>query len=120
MKNCIWGFRIMYEIYALKTPLLIDKTGVYMHMFFSFSVLNIYFVYIVCFKQRKENITIFYLKIVISFRKKCDVFFYLKIVISFCSLNHNRWRSGAVIRASEFGPRGPWFEPLSVHISLWP
>ena len=29
-----------------------------------------------------------------------------------------RWRSGAVVRASEFGPRGPWFEPRPVHISL--
>ena len=33
---------------------------------------------------------------------------------------HNRWRSGAVVRASDFGPRGPWFEPRPVHISLWP
>ena len=31
-----------------------------------------------------------------------------------------RWRSGAVVRASDFGPRGPWFEPRPVHISLWP
>ena len=30
------------------------------------------------------------------------------------------WRSGAVVRASDFGPRGPWFEPRPVHISLWP
>ena len=30
-----------------------------------------------------------------------------------------RWRSGAVVRASDFGPRGPWFEPRPVHISLW-
>ena len=30
------------------------------------------------------------------------------------------WRSGAVIRASDFGSRGPWFEPRLVHISLWP
>ena len=29
-----------------------------------------------------------------------------------------RWRSGAVVRASDFGPRGPWFEPRPVHISL--
>ena len=31
-----------------------------------------------------------------------------------------RWRSGAVVRALDFGPRGPWFEPRPVHISLWP
>ena len=31
-----------------------------------------------------------------------------------------RWWSGAVVRASDFGPRGPWFEPRLVHISLWP
>ena len=31
-----------------------------------------------------------------------------------------RWRSGAVVRASDFGPRGPWFESRPVHISLWP
>ena len=31
-----------------------------------------------------------------------------------------RWRSGAVVRALDFGPRGPWFDPLPVHISLWP
>ena len=31
-----------------------------------------------------------------------------------------RWRSGAVVRASDFGPRGPWFEPGPVHISSWP
>ena len=30
------------------------------------------------------------------------------------------WRSGAVVRASDFGPRGPGFEPRPVHISLWP
>ena len=29
-------------------------------------------------------------------------------------------RGGAVVRASDFGPRGPWFEPRPVHISLWP
>ena len=28
-------------------------------------------------------------------------------------------RSGAVVRASDFGPRGPWFESRPVHISLW-
>ena len=33
---------------------------------------------------------------------------------------HGRWRSGAIVRASDFGPRGPWFEPRPVHISLWP
>ena len=27
--------------------------------------------------------------------------------------------SGAVVRASDFRPRGPWFEPRSVRISLW-
>ena len=31
-----------------------------------------------------------------------------------------RWRRGAVVRASDCGPRGPWFEPRPVHISLWP
>ena len=31
-----------------------------------------------------------------------------------------RGRSGAVVRASNFGPRGPWFEPWPVCISLWP
>ena len=31
-----------------------------------------------------------------------------------------RWQSGAVVRASDFGPRGPWFEPRPVLISLWP
>ena len=31
-----------------------------------------------------------------------------------------RWRSGAVVRASDFGPRGPWLETRPVHISLWP
>ena len=30
------------------------------------------------------------------------------------------WRSGAVVRASDFGPRGPWFDSRPVHISLWP
>ena len=25
-----------------------------------------------------------------------------------------------MVRASDFGPRGPWFEPRPVHISLWP
>ena len=29
-------------------------------------------------------------------------------------------RSGAVDRASDFGPRGPWFDSPPVHISLWP
>ena len=29
-------------------------------------------------------------------------------------------RSGAVDRASDFGPRGPWFDSRPVHISLWP
>ena len=32
----------------------------------------------------------------------------------------SRCRSGAVVRVSDFGPRGPWFEPRPVHISLWP
>ena len=31
-----------------------------------------------------------------------------------------RWQSGAVVRASDFGQRGPWFDPRPVHISLWP
>ena len=26
---------------------------------------------------------------------------------------NKRWRSGAVVRASDFGPRCPWFEPLA-------
>ena len=29
-------------------------------------------------------------------------------------------RTGAVVRASDIGPRGPWFEPRSVRRSLWP
>ena len=29
-------------------------------------------------------------------------------------------RSGAVDGASDFGPRGPWFDSPPVHISLWP
>ena len=29
-------------------------------------------------------------------------------------------RSGAVDRASDFGPRGPWFDSPPVHILLWP
>ena len=29
-------------------------------------------------------------------------------------------RSGALDRASDFGPRGPWFDSPPVHISLWP
>ena len=37
-----------------------------------------------------------------------------------CFGSGERWRSGAVVRASDFGPRGPWFEPRPVHISLWP
>ena len=32
----------------------------------------------------------------------------------------NVYHGGAVVRASDFGPRGPWFEPRPVHISLWP
>ena len=36
------------------------------------------------------------------------------------SINHLRWRSGAVVRASDFGPSGHWFKPQPVHISLWP
>ena len=31
-----------------------------------------------------------------------------------------RWRGGAAVGALDFGPRGPWFEPQPVHISLWP
>ena len=30
------------------------------------------------------------------------------------------WRSGTVVRLLDFGPRGPWFEPWPVQISLWP
>ena len=45
-------------------------------------------------------------------RPSCEV--YISQLIRF------RWRSGAVVRASDFGPRGPWFEPQPVHISLWP
>ena len=29
-------------------------------------------------------------------------------------------RSGVVDRASDFGPRGPWFDSPPVHIALWP
>ena len=29
-------------------------------------------------------------------------------------------RSGAVVRASDFGQRGPWVESRPAHISLWP
>ena len=29
------------------------------------------------------------------------------------------WRSG-LYRASDYGPRGPWFEPQLGHRSLWP
>ena len=36
------------------------------------------------------------------------------------SLDNFRWRSGALVRASDFGPRGPLFEPRPVHILLWP
>ena len=35
-------------------------------------------------------------------------------------LKYERWWTGAVVRASDFGPRGPWFKPRPVHISLWP
>ena len=31
-----------------------------------------------------------------------------------------RGRTGALVRASDFGPRGPWFEPRPVRRSLWP
>ena len=40
--------------------------------------------------------------------------------LEFPTHNILRWRSGAVVRASDFGPKGPWFEPRPVHISLWP
>ena len=54
-----------------------------------------------------------------------DVLFGLSLVWyrcpQFCHMSDmSRWRSGAVVRASDFGPRGPWFEPRPVHISLWP
>ena len=29
-------------------------------------------------------------------------------------------QTGAVVRASDFGPRVPWFEPWMVRRSLWP
>ena len=32
----------------------------------------------------------------------------------------NEGWSGSVDRASDFGPRGPWFDSPPVHISLWP
>ena len=35
-------------------------------------------------------------------------------------INDQRWPDGAVVRASDFGSRGPCFEPWPVHISLWP
>ena len=41
-------------------------------------------------------------------------------LLNIVQLSMRRWRSGAVVRASDFGPRGPWFEPWPVHISLWP
>ena len=44
---------------------------------------------------------------------------YLNILRVQCK-NVTGWQSGAVVRASDFGPRGPWFEPRPVHISLWP
>ena len=32
------------------------------------------------------------------------------------SILYPRWRSGAVVRASDFGPRGPWFKtPAGAH-----
>ena len=34
--------------------------------------------------------------------------------------NTTERRSGAVVMVLDFGPRGPWFEPWPVHISLWP
>ena len=39
---------------------------------------------------------------------------------SFISMSDrsNKGRSGAVDRASDFGPRGPWFDSPPVHISL--
>ena len=37
-----------------------------------------------------------------------------------CLLKSIKGRSGAVDRASDFGPRGPWFDSPPVHISLWP
>ena len=36
-----------------------------------------------------------------------------------CVIEKEGW-SGAVNRASDFGPRGPWFDFPPVHISLWP
>ena len=48
-------------------------------------------------------------------------FHYTDITIPLLPIYEIRgWRSGAVVRASDFGPRGPWFEPRPVHISLWP
>ena len=34
-------------------------------------------------------------------------------------MGKHMWLSGAVVRASDFEPRGPWFQPRPVHISLW-
>ena len=34
------------------------------------------------------------------------------------SIFHTRGQTGAVVRASDFGPRGPWFEPWSERSSL--
>ena len=39
---------------------------------------------------------------------------------TFLTRHKKRWRSGAVVRASDFVPRGPCFEHRPVHISLWP
>ena len=46
-------------------------------------------------------------------------FFSLIIVLLFLHLRLEG-QSGAVDRASDFGPRGPWFDSPPVHISLWP
>ena len=49
-----------------------------------------------------------------SFSKQFEIFWYFRLISVL------RWRSGTVVRASAFGPRGPWFDSRPVHISLWP
>ena len=43
-----------------------------------------------------------------------------KVAHRFSQEKSIKGRSGAVDRASDFGPRGPWFDSPPVHISLWP
>ena len=37
-----------------------------------------------------------------------------------CSTQLREGLTGAVVRASDFGPRGPWFDPRPVCLLLWP